>query len=149
MKVEKKINNNILEVIVEMDMLKGKEKKEKLLVSDIMILMQDEGYKIKDVLTRGMVCNYNPKRLKGIFTFELIEEKKYHKWSDIKKRNIGEEVLQGIKEIKEEKEDLVSYNVAYAAQFPEEFDSEITYIKNSTEEKDISLTKEVRTKKKK
>lgn len=74
MKIDKKKENGLLFVSVEMDMRSDKGEKEKINTTALVKLLKEEEPKLEIVkaIRSSMVCNYNPKSLKGLWVFELL-----------------------------------------------------------------------------
>jgi hypothetical protein len=77
MKKHINLKKDILSITIELKPIGIKKDKIKYLTSDVISLLEKDGYKIKDILVKTMVTNVSDKNLVGTWVFKIdIPEKK-------------------------------------------------------------------------
>lgn len=69
-------DDSIVHVTLKLSFIGGGRTKIKYHTSDVITLLEQEGYKVLDTVVNSMVCNTDVNSLAGTWTFRVVTQKK-------------------------------------------------------------------------
>jgi len=94
MKKHINIEKEILTITIELKPIGIKKNKIKYLTSDVIRLLEKDGYNIKDILVKTMVTNVSSKNLIGTWVFKIDVPEKKKKNTIVLPKEEGEKLIE-------------------------------------------------------